>query len=108
MFLVVSDFLFFFSLFYFIVFLFVIFMLVGISNVINIIDGFNGFVLGICVIIFLVIYYIEFSSLVCLLVYMVFGFMVLNFFLGKIFLGDGGVYFLGLVCGIFFLYLSLE
>lgn len=68
-------------------------MLVGISNAINIIDGFNGLASGICAITLLVIHYIEPSSLACLLAYMVLGFMVLNFPLGKIFLGDGGAYF---------------
>ena len=93
--LVVSDFSPLFSLPYFIAFLFAIFMLVGISNAINIIDGFNGLASGICAITLLVIHYIEPSSLACLLAYMVLGFMVLNFPLGKIFLGDGGAYFFG-------------
>ncbi|GAA9639881.1 glycosyltransferase family 4 protein [Helicobacter pylori] len=106
--LVVSDFSPLFSLPYFIAFLFAIFMLVGISNAINIIDGFNGLASGICAITLLVIHYIDPSSLSCLLAYMVLGFMVLNFPLGKIFLGDGGAYFLGLVCGISLLNLSLE
>ncbi len=106
--LVVSDFSPLFSLPYFIAFLFAIFMLVGISNAINIIDGFNGLASGICTIALLVIHYIDPSNLSCLLAYMVLGFMVLNFPLGKIFLGDGGAYFLGLVCGISLLNLSLE
>ncbi|GAA7133050.1 glycosyltransferase family 4 protein [Helicobacter pylori] len=106
--LVVSDFSPLFSLPYFIAFLFAIFMLVGISNAINIIDGFNGLASGICAIALLVIHYIDPSNLSCLLAYMVLGFMVLNFPLGKIFLGDGGAYFLGLVCGISLLNLSLE
>ncbi|GHQ06534.1 hypothetical protein JP0057_01610 [Helicobacter pylori] len=88
--LVVSDFLPLFSLPYFIAFLFAIFMLVGISNAINIIDGFNGLASGICAIALLVIHYIDPSNLSCLLAYMVLGFMVLNFPLGKVFLGDGG------------------
>lgn len=91
--LVVSDFSPLFSLPYFIAFLFAIFMLVGISNAVNIIDGFNGLASGICAIALLVIHYIDPSSLSCLLAYMVLGFMVLNFPLGKIFLGDGGAYF---------------
>ncbi|WP_165540467.1 MraY family glycosyltransferase [Helicobacter pylori] len=49
--LVVSDFSPLFSLPYFIAFLFAIFMLVGISNAINIIDGFNGLASGICTIV---------------------------------------------------------
>ncbi|AFI05749.1 undecaprenylphosphate N-acetylglucosaminyl transferase WecA [Helicobacter cetorum] len=106
--LVVSDFSPLFSLPYVLAFLFAIFMLVGISNAINIIDGFNGLASGICVITLLVIHYIEPISFACLLAYMVLGFMVLNFPLGKIFLGDGGAYFLGLVCGILLLHLSLE
>ncbi len=106
--LVVSDFSPLFSLPYSIAFLFAIFMLVGISNAINIIDGFNGLASGICTITLLIVHYIEPNSLSCLLAYMVLGFMVLNFPLGKIFLGDGGAYFLGLACGISLLYLSLE
>ncbi|GAA9195325.1 hypothetical protein Taiwan878_00830 [Helicobacter pylori] len=93
--LVVSDFSPLFSLPYFIAFLFAVFMLVGISNAINIIDGFNGLASGICTIALLVIHYIDPSNLSCLLAYMVLGFMVLNFPLGKIFLGDGGGVFFG-------------
>ncbi|WP_104761059.1 glycosyltransferase family 4 protein [Helicobacter cetorum] len=106
--LVISDFSPLFSLPYFLAFLFGIFMLVGISNAINIIDGFNGLASGICLLTLLVIHYIEPTSLSCWLAYMVLGFIVFNFPLGRIFLGDGGAYFLGFVCGILLLYLSLE
>ncbi len=106
--LVISDFSPLFSLPYFIAFIFAVFMLVGISNAINIIDGFNGLASGICLLTLLIIHYIEPTNLGCLLAYMVLGFMVFNFPFGRIFLGDGGAYFLGFMCGALLLHLSLE
>ncbi|MDR2081083.1 MAG: undecaprenyl/decaprenyl-phosphate alpha-N-acetylglucosaminyl 1-phosphate transferase [Campylobacteraceae bacterium] len=82
--------------------LFTMFAVVGSINAVNIIDGFNGLASGICIMVL--------TSL-CLCAYMVgdtqilyvslivlgaaVGFFVLNFPKGKIFLGDGGAYFLG-------------
>ncbi|MDR1614943.1 MAG: undecaprenyl/decaprenyl-phosphate alpha-N-acetylglucosaminyl 1-phosphate transferase [Campylobacteraceae bacterium] len=82
--------------------LFTIFAVVGSINAVNIIDGFNGLASGISIMVLISL---------CLCAYMVgdmqilyislivlcasLGFLVLNFPKGKIFLGDGGAYFLG-------------
>ena len=74
----------------------------GVANSINIIDGFNGLASGTVVIILSGFAAICLSvgdadlAYVCLiLASAVFGFLVLNWPLGKIFLGDGGAYFIG-------------
>ena len=74
----------------------------GVANAINIIDGFNGLAAGAVIII------LTAFGLICLelddpiLAYTclilsgaVAGFMLMNWPMGKIFLGDGGAYFLG-------------
>ncbi|NTW52167.1 MAG: glycosyl transferase [Chlorobiaceae bacterium] len=74
----------------------------GVANAINIIDGFNGLAGGVLMICFGTMGLIAFQvgdmqivnicliSTVC-----VAGFMLLNFPFGKIFMGDGGAYFMG-------------
>ena len=79
-----------------------VFVVVGVTNSVNIIDGFNGLA-SMCVILMLLatafVSYqvgdmaIFHASLLC--VGAVTGFFVWNFPLGLIFLGDGGAYFLG-------------
>lgn len=74
----------------------------GVANAINIIDGFNGLAAGTLIII-LSAFALLAGSLgdtdllqTCLiLVTVVLGFGLLNWPLGKLFLGDGGAYFLG-------------
>lgn len=74
----------------------------GVANAINIIDGFNGLAAG-TVLIILMSFGIMTGMLgdydlagVCLLMAgAVLGFMLINWPLGKIFLGDGGAYFVG-------------
>ncbi|MDB5884641.1 MAG: glycosyl transferase, family 4, partial [Polaromonas sp.] len=74
----------------------------GIANAINIIDGFNGLSAG-TVIIILLAFSVVTSALgdpnltqVCLvLVGTMVGFLAVNWPMGKIFLGDGGAYFIG-------------
>lgn len=74
----------------------------GVANAINIIDGFNGLAAGTLIII-LCAFALMLSALgdadlmqVCLILAgVVFGFALLNWPLGKLFLGDGGAYFLG-------------
>lgn len=75
----------------------------GMTNAINIVDGFNGMAAGICIIILL-----SFSAiasnlndvslmLLCLsMACVVLGFAVVNWPSGSLFLGDGGAYLLGL------------
>ena len=74
----------------------------GVANSINIIDGFNGLAGGILIICFSLMGIIAFQVgdqelvLLCiLLVFVVAGFMVVNYPLGKIFMGDGGAYLMG-------------
>lgn len=74
----------------------------GIANAINIIDGFNGLSAG-AVIIILMAFSVMTSALgdpdlsqVCLILAgTMVGFLAINWPLGKIFLGDGGAYFIG-------------
>ena len=93
--------------------LFSIFALVGVTNAINIIDGFNGLASGICLLIFGAIGFVAFEVgdkdifEICILIIMaILGFFVLNFPKGKIFLGDGGAYFLGFLAGFLLILLT--
>ena len=82
--------------------LFTAFAVGGIANAINIVDGFNGLAAG-TVIIILTAFGIMMTALgdhdlamVCLILAgAVAGFLLMNWPLGKIFLGDGGAYFVG-------------
>lgn len=74
----------------------------GIANAINIIDGFNGLAAGTVIIILSGFAAICFSvadmqlAYVCItLVAAVAGFLLINWPFGKMFLGDGGAYFVG-------------
>ncbi|RDU72252.1 undecaprenyl/decaprenyl-phosphate alpha-N-acetylglucosaminyl 1-phosphate transferase [Helicobacter brantae] len=83
---------------------FTLFAIVGIINAINIIDGFNGLAGGVALIALGVLTYLSeggVESIVFLaLLGGVLGFLALNFPKGKIFLGDGGAYFLGFILSI--------
>ncbi|MBZ0158218.1 MAG: undecaprenyl/decaprenyl-phosphate alpha-N-acetylglucosaminyl 1-phosphate transferase [Alphaproteobacteria bacterium] len=81
---------------------FTIFSLVGVTNAINIIDGFNGLAAGISILIFsafAVISYFYGDTLLfalnMLLIAATAGFLFWNFPRGRIFLGDGGAYLIG-------------
>ena len=82
--------------------LFTAFAVGGIANAINIVDGFNGLAAG-TVINILTAFGIMMTALgdhdlamVCLILAgAVAGFLLVNWPLGKIFLGDGGAYFVG-------------
>ena len=82
--------------------LFTAFAVGGIANAINIVDGFNGLAAG-TVIIILTAFGVMTTALgdhdlalVCLILgCAVLGFLLVNWPLGKIFLGDGGAYFVG-------------
>ena len=74
----------------------------GVANSINIIDGFNGLASGTVVIILggfaaicLSVGDADLASTCLILAGAVLGFLLLNWPLGKIFLGDGGAYFIG-------------
>ncbi len=74
----------------------------GVANAINIIDGFNGLAAGAVVIILTTFGYMAASlgdtdlARTCLfLAGAVVGFLLVNWPFGKLFLGDGGAYFLG-------------
>ena len=82
--------------------LFTIFATVGVVNAFNLIDGLNGLSSYVTVSVALSLSIISFqagnsqiSIFLVLVVAAVLGFMVLNFPMGKIFLGDGGAYALG-------------
>jgi UDP-N-acetylmuramyl pentapeptide phosphotransferase/UDP-N-acetylglucosamine-1-phosphate transferase len=74
----------------------------GIANAINIIDGFNGLSGGSVIIILggfasicLSVGDADLAQVCIILAAAVFGFLLVNWPLGKIFLGDGGAYFVG-------------
>jgi UDP-N-acetylmuramyl pentapeptide phosphotransferase/UDP-N-acetylglucosamine-1-phosphate transferase/O-antigen ligase len=86
--------------------LFTAFCVGGMSNAVNIIDGFNGLAGGVVVIMLtsLGIMAAQFGdadvAYVCLLIAAsVVGFLALNWPAGKLFLGDGGAYLLGFLVG---------
>lgn len=87
--------------------LFTVFALAGISNAMNIIDGFNGLAAGVSIIIFITYSYVSFVTHDFFLLYLslamvatIFGFFIFNFPFGKIFLGDGCSYFIGFLEGV--------
>jgi UDP-N-acetylmuramyl pentapeptide phosphotransferase/UDP-N-acetylglucosamine-1-phosphate transferase len=84
--------------------LFTAFAVGGVANAINIIDGCHGLAAG-AVLISLAALGImaeqvgdqELSSLICIVGSVALGFLLINFPFGKLFLGDGGAYFLGFI-----------
>ncbi|MDR0580018.1 MAG: undecaprenyl/decaprenyl-phosphate alpha-N-acetylglucosaminyl 1-phosphate transferase [Campylobacteraceae bacterium] len=81
---------------------FTIFAVAGSINAVNIIDGFNGLASGIAIMVLMslsICAYMVGDTEILYVNLVVFcaslGFFVLNFPKGKIFLGDGGAYFLG-------------
>ena len=81
---------------------FTAFALAGVANAINIIDGFNGLAAGTVLVILLAFGLVTSAlgdhdlSRVCLILAgAVLGFLAVNWPLGKIFMGDGGAYFIG-------------
>lgn len=81
---------------------FTVFAIAGLTNAVNIIDGFNGLASGISIIIFFAIAYVayinnDFFVLAVSLIMIggILGFFIFNYPFGLIFLGDGGAYFLG-------------
>ena len=86
--------------------LFTAFALSGVANAINIIDGFNGLASGtvlLCLSALGLIAFLaadaEMAKICFVLAGSIFGFMLVNYPKGKIFLGDGGAYLLGFLLG---------
>ncbi len=82
--------------------IFTIFTVVGMSSAINFIDGLNGLASGLSMIVLvffagLAYWYgdSEIFSVITILIGAIGGFFLWNYPKGKIFLGDGGAYFLG-------------
>ncbi|GAB5045774.1 MraY family glycosyltransferase [Thermodesulfovibrio sp. TK110] len=87
--------------------LFTAFALTGVSNAINIIDGFNGLASGVSILVFLSYAYVSFLAGDSFLLYLnlcifasLMGFFLWNYPFGKIFLGDGGAYTMGFLAGL--------
>lgn len=93
--------------------IFSVFAIVGVMNAINIIDGFNGLASGIVLLILLSFSIaamkagdINILELNMVVAASVFGFFVLNFPYGRIFLGDGGAYMLGFLVALSGIFLA--
>lgn len=86
--------------------IFTIFCVAGIANAINIIDGYNGLSGVVCIMIFAAMGFVANIVGDSLVVWAstagagaMLGFLVWNYPRGKIFLGDGGAYFVGYLIG---------
>jgi UDP-GlcNAc:undecaprenyl-phosphate GlcNAc-1-phosphate transferase len=80
--------------------------LVGITNLINLIDGVDGLAGGICLMLMALLTYVghqssSFELLVAGMAGALLGFLRFNFPPARIYLGDGGAYFLGFQIGLF-------
>ncbi len=82
--------------------LFTVFAVSGLANAINILDGFNGLASGTAMLCFSAIGLIawqvgdlQLAELCLVLIVVVGGFLLMNYPLGKIFMGDGGAYLVG-------------
>jgi len=87
--------------------LFTAFALAGVSNAVNIIDGFNGLASGVGIIVFLGYAYVSFLVGDLFLLYLslaaasaLLGFFFWNYPYGYIFLGDSGAYTVGFLAGL--------
>ncbi|GAB6182839.1 glycosyltransferase family 4 protein [Thermodesulfovibrio hydrogeniphilus] len=85
-------------------FIFTVFAIVGFTNAINIIDGFNGLASGVSLLILLAIGYVAFKlgdytifGISLILIGALMGFFILNYPYGLIFLGDSGAYLIGFI-----------
>jgi UDP-GlcNAc:undecaprenyl-phosphate/decaprenyl-phosphate GlcNAc-1-phosphate transferase len=80
--------------------------LVGFTNLINLIDGADGLAGGICLMLMILLAYVAcesgtFENLVSGMAGALLGFLWFNFPPARIYLGDGGAYFLGFQIGLF-------
>jgi UDP-N-acetylmuramyl pentapeptide phosphotransferase/UDP-N-acetylglucosamine-1-phosphate transferase len=87
--------------------LFTAFSMGGVANAINIIDGFHGLAAGTLLIMFAAFAFVAqhvgdplVFTLAVLFAALVLGFFVVNFPLGRIFMGDGGAYFCGFLLAV--------
>ena len=82
-----------------------VFWLVAMTNLINLIDGIDGLATGICLMLMCLLVYVSFHGQpfsLCIATGMVgalVGFLRFNFPPARIYLGDGGAYFLGFLIG---------
>lgn len=90
------------ELYYNLAIIFTLFCMVGVVNAINIIDGFNGLAGGFALLVLIsiaivsaIVGNVAVFYIALVLISVVLGFLVLNFPNAKIFLGDGGAYFMG-------------
>ena len=88
-------------------FLFTLLVVGGAVNSLNIIAGFNGILGGYSILSFLAIAYVAYTlgdemilQLSLISAASILGFFIFNFPFGKIFMGDGGAYFLGFILAI--------
>ena len=86
--------------------MFTLLVLVGLINSINIIDGFNGLMLGFSLMVFLALAFVamQIGDVFLINLYLLIAGSILilflaNFPLGKVFTGDMGAYFIGLIMG---------
>jgi UDP-GlcNAc:undecaprenyl-phosphate/decaprenyl-phosphate GlcNAc-1-phosphate transferase len=93
--------------------LFTLLVVGGAVNSLNIIDGINGLLGGYSIFAFLAIAYVAYIlgdsiilQLSLIMAASVFGFFVLNFPFGKVFMGDGGAYLIGFILAILGLMLA--
>ncbi len=83
-----------------------VFWLVGMTNLINLIDGADGVAAGICLMLMVLLAYVghevgSFERLTAGMAGALVGFLWFNFPPARIYLGDGGAYFLGFQIGLF-------
>lgn len=90
------------ELYYNLAIIFTLFCMVGVTNAMNIIDGFNGLAGGFALLVLIsiaivsaIVGNVAIFYIALVLISVVLGFLVLNFPNAKIFLGDGGAYFMG-------------
>jgi len=96
-------------------FMFTLLVLVGLINSLNIIDGFNGLMLGFSLVVFLALAHVAWQigdaflfNLYLFLAGSVLILLIANFPYGKVFMGDMGAYFVGLVLGVTGLLLGIR
>jgi UDP-GlcNAc:undecaprenyl-phosphate/decaprenyl-phosphate GlcNAc-1-phosphate transferase len=96
-------------------FLFTLLVVSGVVNSINIIDGYNGLMVGYSMLVLLAMAYVAsllgdtlIVQLSLLLISSLSGLFIFNFPFGKIFMGDGGAYFVGFMMAIIGLMLGIR
>jgi UDP-N-acetylmuramyl pentapeptide phosphotransferase/UDP-N-acetylglucosamine-1-phosphate transferase len=87
--------------------LFTLLVVGGVVNAINIIDGYNGLLIGYSIAVLLAIAYVAnilgddlVIQLSLILIESLLGVFIFNFPFGKIFMGDGGAYFIGFMMAV--------